>query len=275
MRATRPFIFLVVLFCAGGLAATAYGCDIFIHGNLADTSYFDDLPMHVKWDSTMEIEDAAEYVAESILEQAKGCEDSPVVLRPHGYAASVVHYILGLGRRYANMFPGHDYVRVFKKTSMVVSYMGAYNGTPLMDFLCAGDKREEITSVLGEKCVMSMTTSRIHHSVQTVASPGVPIHLVYSRNSLDYSEYTGEQLSRHCVDWADYEVGVKNNNDSVVPEYSQRACYKAQVINDGYDKCDKIDDEFFQDFEMTKRYSHTGFFGDDAFLFKVVDDEKK
>ena len=239
------------------LLAKTETCDIYIHGYGQVPNSFKEMPLNVQWDSQLELEDAAPSLGSAILERIGECEKIPVVLKAHGYAAAVVHYILGLGRRFANTFPEHDYVKVFQQVTSVNSYGGAFHGTPLMDYICAKGDNLVIREVMGENCLLSMTTSLLHHSSATVTSPGVPIFLIYSTDQSDYEGITGEVIARHGLSWEDYQLsGRRNQNDSIIPQFSSLGCAEIGVMERPTSNCRKIHPTYFIDLLHVDNYSH-------------------
>ncbi len=209
-------------------------CNILIHGFTFSGStpdYFGDMPNQVQWDSTEEIEVVAPKVAQQILEKMENCNyDSPVILRPHSYGAAVTQYILAQGNLFQDAFPAHPYVRIFKRTSEVYAFTGAYHGTPLMDFVCANRLTRAIIELVGSSCVRGLSTSEVDNVGAKVGSAGVPTYLIYSTKRDSYLGTSGILLAKHLVTFSDFYKGKRNLNDDTLPLYAAKGCLRKQIL---------------------------------------------
>ena len=250
-------------------------CDIYIHGYTAEgVGYFGDLPRQVIWDSSQEIEVAAPDVATKILEQMQTCPaDAAIVLRPHSYGAAQVHFILSKGHLFQDLSPEHPYVEIYRRTIEVYSYTGAYQGTPLMDLVCANAITRKIGEFIGKACVRTLTTSPVDNVAAKATTPGVPIHLITSSNRSGYYNTTGTIISKHMVGFFDFILGRRNQNDNTLPLYSTRACAEQQLMPKEDSKCEKLDGNYFIDFYHTTELNHNEFLKDEAFMGMTSDEE--
>ncbi len=247
------FITLTLILTITTKTYAIVSCDIYIHGVGPDTSSFRNMPLSVEWDTTLEIEDASPKLAYGILEEMENCDlNTPIFLRTHNYGSSIVHYILGQGKRFAKIYPKHDFVQVFKKTTAVYSYAGAFKGTPLMDLVCSNGDFNDIREIFDDTCVLSLSTSDIHHPTNNITSPGVPIYLITSTKS---EGKTGNILSSYRFN-KKYDYTSINQNDGIILQSSSKACFNSQDIFNANSKCDKIDPSFFHDFINTDQFSH-------------------
>ena len=263
------FKFVSLIFLVSLSAAAKDYCNIFIHGYTANsTNYFGDLPRQVIWDSSKDIEDSAPDVASKILEKMQSCKsDQLITLRPHSYGASQVFYILGLGKRFKNLYPDHDFVKVYKKTFNVFSYTGAYHGTPLMNLVCSNGLTRFLGRVFGKSCVRTLLTSSSKDVTSYVNSPGVPTYLIYSSNRSGYYGTIGALISKYLVGGFQYIFrGRRNQNDNTLPISSTRACAKVKAMYSRDSNCKKIDPNYFIDFYHERDRNHTGFLKDKEFM---------
>ncbi|MAF78706.1 MAG: hypothetical protein CME60_11115 [Halobacteriovoraceae bacterium] len=238
-------------------------CDILIHGfsfKKDSDQYFGDLPNQVIWDSSEEIEVAAPTVAQGILEKMENCaHDAPVTLRPHSYGAAVVHFILGKGNLFQDAFPDHPYVLIYKRTTEVYAFTGAYHGTPLMDVVCANRFTRAIIELLGTSCVKGLSTSEIDNVGTKVTSAGIPTYLIYSTKREAYLGTTGLLLAKHMVSFKDFRKGLRNQNDDTLPLYAAKGCAVKQIMESPDAQCEKLDPYFMEDFYHTNEYGHLEF----------------
>ncbi len=259
LKNITAFIFL---FLATSTLASE-SCDILVHGfsfKKSSTEYFGDLPNQVTWDSSEEIEVAAPTVANGILEKMETCSYAqPVVLRPHSYGAAVVHYILGKGNLFQNAFPDHPYVKIYKRTTEVYAFTGAYHGTPLMDVVCANRLTRAIVELLGTSCVRGLSTSEVDNVGNKVSSAGIPTYLIYSTKDNGYLGTTGLVLGKHLVSFNDFRKGVRNQNDDTLPLYAAKGCVEKQIMKNSQSQCEKLDPGFMEDFFHTDEYGHLEF----------------
>jgi len=252
-RSTVLFFFKLT-FLIGMIYSNAYGqsCNIYIHGHLKDKNIFREMPLSIDWDSGQELVPAASELAPKILAQLENCESGKALLRVHGYSANVVYYILGQGRRFLNFYPDHPFVKVFKSTLAVYSYGGSFKGTPLMNKVCADSANSDDKSIIGEDCLLSLTTSALHQASRYVSSVGVPIYLIYStkknrgRNSLNWNGLSANQVSS----------GALNQNDGVFLQSSTIACREDRPLLDPSENCEKIDPFFFKDYLWVEDLNH-------------------
>ncbi len=266
-------ILLLLLAVISKITFAATACNVFVHGHMQDTSYFSKFPDHITWDSNLELEDAAFEVAKKLLTRFYYCsKDQPIIIRTHNYASPVIHYILGMGKRYRALFPNHEYIKVYLKTSAVYSYAGAFKGTPLMDKICSDPNETVLKKILGDKCILSLTTSSIHHSSSFVTSTGIPFYLVYGSNNKDFDGIPGKILDSHLVNWQESEQEIINQNDSVVPQYSSLGCKEATLLPFKASGCQKIDPENFFSFIRAELYSHTQMVADENLLKRESDE---
>ncbi len=262
MKEIKYFTILIfMLFCAQSFAQDS--CEILIHGfSFSDHSddYFGDFPNQVLWDSSEEIEVAAPRVARGILEKMESCSyDAPVVLRPHSYGAAVVHYILGKGNLFQEAFPDHPFVKIYKRTTEVYAFTGAYHGTPLMDVVCANRLTRAIIELMGTSCVRGLSTSEVDNVGTKVASAGVPTYLIYSTKRSGFGGVPGLMLAKHLVSYKEFVTGVRNQNDNTLPLYAAKGCVKKQILDLPTDQCEKLDPELMEDFFHTEEFSHLEF----------------
>lgn len=246
---TTKFILIACAFVTLKIYGAVNSCDIYIHG-IGNEAIYDNKARVVKWNSHQEIEDGAFELAEKTLEQINFCEDGwPVMLHAHNYGAETLFYILGQGKRFEKFFPDHVFVRLYKKTIAVYSYAGSFSGTPLMDLICSNGTYPEISEILGEKCVLSMSTSSLHHPSNVVFDPGVPFYLIYSTKS---DSLFGEALSNYR--FSEKLDGRVNLNDGIVMLSSSKAC---RNVLDMYDNnnCEKIH-QLFIDYRSVKDKGH-------------------
>ncbi len=254
-------------------AFASESCNIYIHGYSKDTSYWNHLPRHINWNSALELESAADELAPKLWTEISGCKKIPVFLRTHDYAASVVYYILGLGRRYADLYPQHNFVKIYKGTTAVYSMGGAFRGTPLMDYVCGDGKSKTILDVIGNQCILSLTTSEIYHSSATVNSPGVPIYLIWGTNDREYGVATRELMQVAGLSWEEhYQETKKNRSDGVIPQFSSMACEHVQAITETEGDCPKINREYFINFFRSDDYSHSDLARDKELLQRVYNE---
>jgi hypothetical protein len=255
-------------------ATQAAPCDIYIHGHSLNPDYFDDKPHVVNWDHTREVADVAEDVAEKILVEMDHCDTLKANLRAHGQGANLSFYILAQGRRFSRVFPSHPFVKVFRKVEALYSYAGAFNGTPLMDQICAGGEAREEKAVLGNECLLSMTTSRIHRPVNQVVGAGVPVYLVYG----DKGRINGRRsphLDLDRLSAKQVEEGVINQSDGVIPQYSSIACDGPLVLEDGASNCEKINRDDFVDFLYAPGKNYFDLVKDEVLLKQVYRNNKE
>lgn len=262
MKAIKRFtLFLLVLLSLSTFARES--CDILVHGfSFSDHSddYFGDFPNQVIWDSSQEIEVAAPKVAHGILEKMENCPyDNPVVLRPHSYGAAVVHYILGKGNLFQEAFPEHPFVKIYKRTTEVYAFTGAYHGTPLMDIVCANRLTKAIVELIGQSCVRGLSTSEVDNVGAKVTSAGIPTYLIYSTKRSGFGGVPGLMLSKHLVSYKEFINGVRNQNDNTLPLYAAKGCITKQLLDLPSDKCEKLDPDLMEDFFHTDEYGHLEF----------------
>ena len=239
---------LFILITVSNLMANEI-CNIYIHGHSLDTTYFDKYEYNIKWNSNLELADAANEVAKKLLPVIGKCTNRPVVLRTHGYSSNVVYLILGLGKRYTNIYPDNNYVKIFKSVISVYSVSGMFKGTPLMDHICASDEDSEISDVLGKKCVLSMTTSNLYHTSNYVNSPGVPFFLIFGTKTEENNGLIKTSLNSYGLTAEDYfQSEDVHINDGIVPLSSAMGCEEDLVIIDPESECKKINNKFFIDF---------------------------
>lgn len=237
-------------------------CSIYIHGYTANgENYFGDLPRQIVWDSNQNIDVSAPLLAKEILKQIETCPiESYITLRPHSYGAAQVLYILGQGKRFQDTFPDHDFVQVYKQVIDVISYTGAYHGTPLMDLVCSNKATRAVGKKFGKACVKTLLTSPQYDVASYVNSPGVPTYLIYSTDRSGYYGTTGAIIAKHGVSFWDYFFkGVRNQNDNTLPLSATKACVRNKAIKHKKLKCRSLDANFFQLFMHEENYHHTEF----------------
>lgn len=246
-------------------------CDILIHGYTKNgKKYFKKMPRQVVWNSQQNIEQAAPLMAKKILEHANQCDaNMPVVLRAHSYGAAVAFYILGQGKKFADLMPDHDFVKVYKRTTALYSFTGAHRGTYLMDLVCSSHVIKFIMKLFGSKCVPSLSTEKIYHAANEVTDPGVPVYLIHSTDDGAYLGITGSILGARGISDEDYEKGVRHQNDSVLPQFSTRGCAQHKVMTNGLEDCEKINENYMINFLRTKKFSHNKFRKKADFMFQV------
>jgi hypothetical protein len=265
----RFFLLAVTLLAFSNSVMSKNTCSIFVHGFTANNKdYFGDLPRQVHWDSSQNIEEAADEVALGILDQIDTCSvNDIIVLRPHSYGAAVVMYILGIGRRFQNKYPDHHFVEIYKKTYEVVSYTGAYHGTPLMDLVCSNTSTKIVGGTFGKSCVESLLTNSVKSVTNYVNNPGVPTYLVHSTDRSGYLNSTGTLIARDGVSFTDfYFKGMRNQNDNTLPISSTRACASQEVMLGENQNCKKINSSYFIDYFHEKNRNHTEFLEDKGFM---------
>jgi len=270
------FLFIILaLTCVFSFSSYAEDCNIFIHGYTRKSEgYFGNLPRQVLWNSSLPIEESSPLVAAGILEQMKTCaQGSSIILRPHSYGASQVFYILGLGKRLQKLRPFHPYVEIYKKVISVMSYTGAYHGTPMMDYRCAQSKAfENIADWLGKDCVTNLSSSRQLDAAYQVTSTGVPTYLIYSTNNSGFMNLAGKFLSKQEVNYSDYKNGLILQNDNSLPLYSTMGCAGTDPITDPLGTCRKIDSNFMFDLFHETRYHHLAFKNKSEYMLRTIDD---
>lgn len=273
MVKTKYFVFLLTLL----LQASAWGqmCNIFIHGYTGEKQddYFKNLPRQVVWDSSLEITKSAPQVASSILKEMETCpEEFPVVLRPHSYGGAQVLYILGQGRRFQNLLPDHDFVKIYKRTSMVMSYTSAYHGTPLMDVVCSSNTTEKVGSLAGMPCVPTLLSSEQVDVSSFVTTPGIPTYLIYSSNHKGYFGIPGLLIGKFGLGFKDFFNKKKfNQNDTTLPISATMACGTNAPIFDPEEKCKKLDGNYFIDVFHEKDFSHLGFLQKEGYMTRPLE----
>ena len=269
-------LFLLTLITSTQLFAVN-DCNIYIHGYTAEgRNYFGDLERQVLWDSSEVVEVSAPKVAATIISEINNCPlESRIVLRPHSYGAAQVHYILGKGLLFHDVFPEHDYSKIYKKVSSVYSYTGAFHGTPIMDLVCTNKLTKYIGNVFGKECVYTLSTSKVDNIAYKVQSPGIPTHLIYSTDRSGYYGILGQIISKHLVSWWKYVFKrTRNQNDNTLPTYSTRGCADKKVMKYKDSNCEKIDENYFIDFIHEKNRHHTQFLTDREFMESKVPSEK-
>ena len=271
MKAIYCILFFIFTITPSFASSNSGDCDILIHGfsfkEISD-DYFGDFPNQVTWDASEEIEVIAPQVANGILEKMNNCSaHAPVVLRPHSYGAAVVHYILGKGNLFQHAFPNHPFVQVYKKTTEVYAFTGGYQGTPLMDIVCANRLTRALIELLGTSCVRGLSTSEVDNVGTKVSSSGVPTYLIYSTNRKNYWGITGLLLAKHLVSFGDFKDGKRNQNDDTLPLYSTKACAHKKVMDSADSKCTKIDPLYMEDFYHTKEFGHLDFRKNHDFMY--------
>ncbi len=251
------------------IQAAMLSCEIFIPGD--GTSSVTNM-RSISWEANLELNPAAQSMSTSLLQALALCR-RPAILKAHGYGASVAFYILGLGKRFANLYPQHPYVQIFKKTVAMYSYNGAFRGTPIMDSICAGENNPELTETLSENCILSLTTSTIHHPSSEVNSPGVLIYLISTVSEQHYGTRSRELLDNYGLSWQEMSDGeIRNQSDGVVPLFSSSACASISVMDRPDDNCHKINSVYFQDFLRLENYPHYQIY-DDPGILQRIDDE--
>ncbi len=271
MKAIKYILLFIFLISSAFAQKVSNDCDILVHGfsfqKISD-DYFGDFPNQVIWDASEEIEVAANQVANGILEKMNQCSaHAPVVLRPHSYGAAVVHYILGKGNLFQHAFPEHPFVQIYKRTTEVYAFTGGYQGTPLMDIVCANRVTRAIIELMGTSCVRGLSTSEVDNVGTKVSSSGVPTYLIYSTNRKNYMGITGLLLSKHLVSFGDFKDGVRNQNDDTLPQYSTKGCAQKKVMESADTKCIKIDPLYMEDFFHTDEYGHLDFRKNHDFMY--------
>jgi len=272
----RPYIIwhiLIMSIFVASPTAIAKDCPIFIHGFTSDSDkYFGNLPRQVKWDSSKKLEDAAPEVAKKILNHSKSChKDDNIILRAHSYGAAVSFYILGMGRRYQNDFPDHDFTKVYKMSTEFYSYTGAYSGTSVMDILCGSKLIRKISELFGKNCVPSLTTNSRHHPSEQITNPGVPTYLTYATNRGAFKGTIGAIIAMDRVPWRDWFDGKRNQNDSVLPQHSTRGCSTVKAMTEKEENCTKINSQYFKDFYWEKEMTHNELTKDEDFMLMEYD----
>ncbi|HLE10616.1 MAG: hypothetical protein A2504_08845 [Bdellovibrionales bacterium RIFOXYD12_FULL_39_22] len=272
----KSLLFLCATFFWTSLISFAYGagpCNIYIHGRDAKLGSWDNLPHYINWNSSLELENAAEDLAPKLVAEISKCKKAPIFLRTYDYSSAVVYYILGLGRRYADLYPQHNFVRIYQATIAVYSFGGAFSGTPLMDYVCASGKSKAITKLVGEKCILSMTTAEIYHPSSIINSPGVPIYLVFGTHDREYGEEVAELLRGSGLTWEErYQNKESSRSDGVVPLASAMACENEVAITDVEGECNKINNDYFIDFFRSDEHSHSDLVRDRELLRGVYDE---
>lgn len=249
-------------------------CNIFIHGYTnSSEGYWGEQERQVYWDSNKDHKEAAIEVAKKILIESKSCGNAPIVLRAHSYGVAVTFYILGQGNRFSKIRPNHDFVKVQMLTTALYSYSGAYNGTPIMDLICGNNLLGKITSYFNKKCVKSLTTSSLFHPSNEVTNPGVPVYLIYTTNSHDYGNTVGTLIGANGIPFWQWLKGKRNQNDSVLPTYSTRACSSTNALTRPDQNCEKIDSNFFIDFKFDSNYTHNEYLDDSEFILDRYENE--
>jgi hypothetical protein len=236
-------------------------CDVFIHGYTSKPhKYFGDMPRQVEWNSNQSHQKAAPAVAKEILKQTKSCpKDSAIVVRAHSYGAAVIFYILGMGKRFQKDFPSHDFTKVYKMVTEVYSFTGAYSGTLVMNVVCGSKVIGFFAKLFGKPCVPALSTNPQFHVSEQVTYQGVPTNVIYSTNTNGYKNTLGNFLKFAGVKFNDIRDGIRNQNDSLLPQHSSLACAKVQVLTDPDQKCKKINSIYFNDFRWETEYSHNNF----------------
>lgn len=273
MKNVRDLIALILLFSVAPCWAQL--CNIYIHGYTSkDGEYFGNLPRQVEWDSSLEITKAAPLVADGLINELKTCPtEFPVILRPHSYGASIVFYILAQGRRFQTLFPHHPFVKIYKRTSMVISYTGAYHGTPIMDLVCNSNATEKIAGWADKTCVPSLLTSPQLDVSSYVTSPGVPTFLVYSTNHSGFLGVPGLIIGKHGATFSEaFDKNYFNQNDNTLPTSASMACGNITPIFNPEEKCKKLDGNYFIDIFHETRYSHLGFIKNEGYMTRNPSD---
>ena len=212
MKSIKLLLFICgVVLCGSSFAQS---CDIYIHGYTADgNDYFGDLPRQVVWDASQEVEVSSVEVAQKVLKQVESCDSNmPVVLRPHSYGAAQVQYILSRGHQFQDIYPDHIFVKVYKVTTEVYAYTGAFQGTPLMDLVCANRLTRYVGKLVGKSCVRTLSTSKVDNIVSKATSPGVPTFLITSDDRSGYLKTTGTIISKHMISFFFNKSLLFNNN---------------------------------------------------------------
>ncbi len=268
------YILLSLLITIFSISIYAEPCNLLIHGYTTDTeNYFGELPHQITWNAIAEIPDAAEELAANILTEIQTCDpQAPIVLRVHSYGAAITFYILGQGKRFSKMMPDHNFVKIYKLTTAVYSYAGAYHGTQLMDTICSGGTTRLLGRVFGKPCVKSLTTDPLLHATNTVTDPGVPIHLIYSTNSRKYLGTIGTLIGRAGLTWEQISSGFRNQNDSILPQSSTRGCLNQPEMFKKTSNCKKINSNYFIDFFRTDDDGHNDFLENEEFMLRINDD---
>lgn len=269
--------YLLTLVIALSLSSVAWAqmCNIYVHGYTSRTdNYFSKLPRQVVWDSSLEVSKSAPIVAEGILKEIENCpEDFPVVLRPHSYGAAQVFYILGQGRRFQNLMPEHPFVKIYKKTSMVVSYTGAYHGTPIMDVVCSSQTTEKIAGLADKPCVPTLLSSSQLDVSSYVTTPGIPTYVMYSTDHRGFLGIPGLLIGKFGSSFEDFFKKNKfNQNDNTLPISATMACGTNDPIFDPKGKCKKLDGNYFIDVFHETRYNHLGFIKKEGYMTRTVED---
>ena len=273
MKTYRSLI--AILFLLSLTPCWAQLCNIYVHGYTSKTNgYFKDLPRQVEWDSSLEITKAAPLVSEGILKQISTCpDDFPVVLRPHSYGAALVFYILGQGRRFQSLMPEHPFVKIYKRTSMVYSYTGAYHGTPIMDVVCNSSTTEKIAGAIDKVCVPSLLSSPQVDASSYVTTPGVPTYIIYSTNHSGFLGIPGLLIGKFGASFSDlFKKEGFNQNDNTLPISATMACGTNDPIYDPEGKCKKLDGNFFIDVFHETRFSHLGFIKKEGYMTRTIND---
>lgn len=269
----KTIVFLLAILIQ--TSAWAQMCNVLIHGYTGEKQegYFKDLPRQVVWDSSLEVTKSAPIVAKEILREIQTCPDEfPVVLRPHSYGAAQVLYILGQGRRFQNILPDHDFVKIYKRTSMVMSYTGAYHGTPLMDVVCSSNTMEKVGTFAGKPCVPTLLSSEQLDVSSFVTTPGVPTYIIYSTNHKDFFGIPGLLIGKFGASFKDFFEKKKfNQNDTTLPISATMACGSNTPIFDPEEKCKKLDGNYFIDVFHERGFAHLGFLRKPGYMTRPVE----
>ncbi|OFZ52019.1 MAG: hypothetical protein A2381_05790 [Bdellovibrionales bacterium RIFOXYB1_FULL_37_110] len=210
-----------------------------------------------RWNYQDEIINAAKNLAPILNEKINACGSKPVIIKAHGYGMSVVYHILGIGKRYVEMFPEHAYVKIYKKVTGVYSIAGAFRGTPLMDRICTNTSDRSIAQVLGKKCIFSMTTAPIHHPSYDVNSPGVPVYLISSTFRGDENSNRVKMLGSYGLTWEEYFIhDDRNQSDGVIPLFSALGCEFIEPMLYKDSDCEKINEIYFKNYNRNDFVGH-------------------
>jgi len=227
-----------------------------------------------RWNYQDEIINAAKNLAPVLNEKISACGTQPVIIKAHGYGMSVLYHILGIGKRYVEMFPEHEYVKVYKKVTGVYSIAGAFRGTPLMDKICTNTSDRSITEVLGKNCIFSMTTAGIHHPSYDVNSPGVLVYLISSTFRGDVNNNRVKILESYGLNWEEYFIhDDRNQSDGVIPLFSALACNRVEPLLYKDADCEKINELFFKNYNRNDFVGHYDLLNEKNLLDGVYDEK--
>ena len=272
----KKWIILIFFILAGvSNAQSNMLCSIFVIAHGLEKMSDDTLTRlnAFRWNYQDEIINAAKNLAPILNEKINECGATPVIIKAHGYGMSVLYHILGIGKRYVEMFPDHEYVKVYKKVTGVYSIAGAFRGTPLMDKICTNASDSSISEVLGENCIYSMTTAGIHHASYDVNSPGVMVYLSSSTFRGSENSNRVKILEGLGLSWEEYFIhNERNQNDGVVPLFSALACESIEPLLYKDANCEKLNELYFKNYHRNDYVGHYDLLNEKDLIDGVYDE---